>query len=228
MKDTVLSFGISADKVHVIRCGTVVSASNHARKQEPKTSYKVVAVCRLIAKKGPIFLLDAFRRIRQRITNVEMFVIGDGEFREPMRQYIAATSTEASVHLLGALSNDEVRRHLREADLFLQHSIAADNVDEEGLPVAILEAMAECVPVVATKHAGIPEVVLDGENGFLVAPGDSRAMAERGIQLLMDGALRSKLGGRGLRSVQQRFTVDRELGRLRKVLAKYWPEAESH
>jgi colanic acid/amylovoran biosynthesis glycosyltransferase len=157
---------------------------------------------------------------------VELSVIGDGEFREPMRQFLLATGLERSVHLLGALSNHEVRRHLREADLFLQHSITADNGDEEGLPVAILEAMAESVPVVATKHAGIPEVVVDGENGFLVTPGDTRGMAERGIRLLKNDALRFRLGHRAVRSIQdaRRFTVERELVRLRRVLAKYWPE----
>jgi len=224
MKEKVLGFGVAADKIHVIPCGTVVSASTEARTHEQKASYKALAVGRLIAKKGPILLLDAFRQIRQSISNVELFVIGDGEFREPMRQYLLATGLESSVHLLGALSNDDVRRHLRETDLFLQHSITADNGDEEGLPVAILEAMAESVPVVATKHAGIPEVVVDGENGFLVTPGDTRGMAERGIRLLRDDALRSRLGHRAVHSIQDAFTVEQELVRLRQILAKYWPE----
>lgn len=225
MREKVLRFGVAAEKVHVIPCGTAVSVDPGAGKQCHRTSFKLLAVGRLTAKKGPILLLEAFRQIRQVIPNVELSVIGDGEFREPMRQYLVATRLEGSAHLLGALSNEEVRKHLRDADLFLQHSITADNGDEEGLPVAILEAMAESVPVVATRHAGIPEVVADGQNGFLVTPGDTAGMAQRSIQLLEDSALRARFGGRALSSVQERFSIDREMVCLREILAKYWPQA---
>jgi len=225
MRRKVLAFGVDPKRVHVIACGTVVPAAAAAEIRDTrKTRYKALAVGRLMPKKGPIYLLEAFRLIRQSVDTIELFVIGDGPLREAMSQFIDATGLGSVVHLLGPLPNDQVRAHLRDSDLFLQHSVTAEDGDEEGLPVAILEAMAESVPVVSTAHAGIPEIVRDGVTGFVVAPGDSRAMARRSLELLADEGFRSRIRIAARRLVCDEFTTDREYLRLRGVLAKYWPD----
>jgi glycosyltransferase involved in cell wall biosynthesis len=82
--------------------------------------------------------------------------------------------------------------------------------------------MAAGLPVVATVHAGIPEIVADGETGFLVAPGDSAQMAERSIKLLTDDELRCRYGLAAMRRVAETFTLENELSELRRVLADRW------
>jgi glycosyltransferase involved in cell wall biosynthesis len=228
MRSQVLSFGVSANRVHVIACGADLETGCTRRANHAKPVYKVVAVGRLVAKKGPMFLLEAFRQIRDKGVCATLFVIGDGPFLEPMRQYIRAVKLEDCVHLLGALSHVEVKRHLSDADLFLQHSVTAEDGDEEGLPVSIMEAMAASIPVVSTRHAGIPELVTDGLTGFLVEPGDSSDMADRGAELLTDDALRSKMGDAGRRAVADKFSADRSISELRAVLARYCPGLTAH
>jgi glycosyltransferase involved in cell wall biosynthesis len=103
----------------------------------------------------------------------------------------------------------------------LQHSVTAEDGDEEGLPVSILEAMAEGVPVVSTLHAGIPEAVRHGETGLLVEPGNCRAMAESACDLLRDEPLRRRMGATARKVVVTRFSLDGQIGALRNIIEKY-------
>jgi colanic acid/amylovoran biosynthesis glycosyltransferase len=223
MKREVLQFGVREQHVHVVPCGTYIGDTG-TQTGPIGGEHRLLAVGRLIAKKGPLFLLEALRLLRQRGVGARLDIIGDGSFREPMHQFIRATKLEEHVRLLGELPNGEVRQRMREADVFLQHSITAENGDSEGLPVAIIEAMAESVPVVSTAHAGIPEVVKDGVTGFLVEPGDSDGMAARAATLLQDRNLRLRMGAAARQLIAQEYSLESELGRLRVVLARHWPE----
>jgi colanic acid/amylovoran biosynthesis glycosyltransferase len=112
------------------------------------------------------------------------------------------------------------------ADIFLQHSIT-DPVtgDEEGLPVAILEAMAHSLPVISTIHAGIPEAVLEGTTGFLVRERDTEGMAERIIATAADPDLKNELGENAWRRARDFFSAEREIESLRKIIwAGPWPK----
>jgi len=105
-----------------------------------------------------------------------------------------------------------VRDLLARTDVFVMTSFA------EGVPVVLMEAMAAEVAVVATRIAGIPELVEDGISGFLVPPGDVAAVADRVEELLNDSALRSRLGQAGRRKVEQEFNISTEAERLYRVL----------
>lgn len=226
MKDRAVALGCSPDVVHVIPCGTVCSP------QKPDEagcdpSDKLLAVGRLIGKKGPMFLLETFRIIHRRLASAKLTVVGDGPFREPMAQMVQAMGITEKVSLEGFLPNHAVRERLRSASVFLQHSVTAANGDEEGLPVSILEAMAEGVPVVSTRHAGIPEAVIDDHNGYLVEPGDCTQMASHTIRLLLDAPLRRRLGAAGRQTIIDRYSIEGSIRSLRDVLLRHWPEAST-
>jgi glycosyltransferase involved in cell wall biosynthesis len=105
------------------------------------------------------------------------------------------------------------------ADLFIQHSMTDPHTgDQEGLPLAILEAMAEALPVVSTFHAGIPEAVQDGVTGFLVEPGDSTGMADRILCLADDSERRRAFGLAGHTRARNLFSWSRERTQLLHVL----------
>src|SRR5262249_46852250 len=108
---------------------------------------------------------------------------------------------------------------MKKTHIFLQHSVVCPVTgDEEGVPVAILEAMASGLPVVSTLHAGIPEAVLDGETGFLVPEGDTQAMSKRILELAKDQRLREELGQLGWKRAGKYFSWTNERDRLLNIL----------
>ena len=107
---------------------------------------------------------------------------------------------------------------MREVRGFVQHSMVAPDGDSEGNPVAVMEAQLSGLPVVATRHAGIPEVVVDGQSGLLVGEGDESAMAQAMAQLVMDPDLAARLGDFGRRHVQERFTIEHHLQQVSQLL----------
>jgi glycosyltransferase involved in cell wall biosynthesis len=112
-----------------------------------------------------------------------------------------------------------VQRLLSEADIFLQHSMTDPQTgDEEGLPVAILEAMAHGLPVVSTRHAGIPEAILDGVTGYLVNEGESALMAECLVTLARDVDLRQRMGEQGWLRAKELFSWKAERAGLLKIM----------
>lgn len=123
------------------------------------------------------------------------------------------------VTLHGAQPHDVVQRLMHDADIFLQHSVTDPKTgDEEGLPVSVLEAMAESLPVVSTRHAGIPEAVEEGVTGYLVDEGDSKAMAERLRALCQEPGQRHAMGHAGWQKAKKLFSWEKERADLLHIL----------
>ena len=190
-----VELGLRPAQVHVVPYGVDLPAVAERPHRDEVT---VLAVGRLVAKKSPLTTLEACRRCDVRLT-----VVGDGPLRDAMEQ----AAKGHAVELLGAQPHERVRAAMRDTDIFAQHSVTdSETGDEEGLPVAILEAMAHGLPVVSTRHAGIPEAVVDGVTGFLVDEGDVDAMADRIAELVKDVELRRRLGTAGREVVKDRFS----------------------
>jgi glycosyltransferase involved in cell wall biosynthesis len=122
------------------------------------------------------------------------------------------------VVLEGRRTRDEVATLLREADVVVTPSVTTRQGDREGIPVAVMEAMASGVAVVASDLSGIPELVADGRNGLLVPPGDAPALAEAIRRLLGDPELRRQLGANGRATVVEEFDVRRNAAQLAHLL----------
>lgn len=212
-----VQLGIHESKIHVVPCG--VEVPPQVKQRKPGELVRCVAVGRMVAKKAPILLLDAVRRAMEIVSGLRLDYVGDGDLLPAARQYVQAFNLADRVTLHGSQPQEVVQRLMDGADIFVQHSIIdPDTGDEEGLPVAILEAMAQSLPVVSTRHAGIPEAVLDGLTGFVVNEGDVRVMAERIAMLARDSALRQQLGGAGWERARARYTWQKERDDLRQVM----------
>ncbi len=212
-----IDLGLPQDKIHVVPYGVEVSASPRSRPHRDVVS--CVAVGRMVPKKAPILTLDAFRRALAVEPRLRLNYVGTGELLPAARQFIHAFELGDYVSLHGALPNDEVLKLMNEADIFIQHSVTDfDTGDEEGLPVGILEAMAHSLPVVSTRHAGIPEAVVEGGTGYLVDEGDSKAMASHLIELARDAELRKRFGHAGWRRAHDQFSWQTERTNLLSVL----------
>jgi len=216
-RERLIELGIPAEKIHVITYG--INVPSQPCQRQPKEVVKCVAVGRMVGKKAPILTLDAFRRACEYYPNLHLDYVGTGALLSAVRQYIAAFNLSDKVTLHQGQPNTVVHQLMQEADIFLQHSMTDfDTGDEEGLPVAILEAMGYALPIISTKHAGIPEAVEDGKTGFLVHEGDSTEMAERIIDLAKDRENRIQFGYSGWEKAKEQFSWEREKKELCKLM----------
>lgn len=159
----------------------------------------IVALGRLTPKKNPLALLHAFALVHASLPAARLTIIGSGHLAGKVRQLVGELKLESAVEVAPAMSHQDALARVRQHWLFAQHSVTAPNGDQEGFPVAILEASALALPVVSTRHSGIPEQVIDGETGFLVAEHDYEAMAAKMLELLQD---REKCEAMGLHAQQ--------------------------
>jgi colanic acid/amylovoran biosynthesis glycosyltransferase len=158
------------DKIHVIRCG--LDPEFYAGPSGYPDTRNLICVGRLCEQKGQLLLLDAARRLTQDKVDFTLTFAGDGELRGELEDLVRDFNLNTKVQITGWISNEEVRRHLLTARCMVLPSFA------EGLPVAIMEAMALRRPVISTYVAGIPELVRDGHNGWLVAAGNVESLVE--------------------------------------------------
>jgi glycosyltransferase involved in cell wall biosynthesis len=216
-RDRLIETGVDPQKVHVVPSGVPVPSAPLTREETGRI--RCLAVGRMVPKKAPLLTLKAFRQALGAHPQMHLDVVGDGDLLAPAAQFVHDSGLDGAVTFHGSQPNEMVNTLMREADLFLQHSITDPRTgDEEGLPTAIQEAMACGLPVVSTYHAGIPEAVDDGATGFLVREGDTDAMAERIVRLAGDRVLRQRMGEAAWRRAQERFAWPRSKAALLKIL----------
>jgi glycosyltransferase involved in cell wall biosynthesis len=178
----------------------------------------VAAVGRFVDKKAPELTLLAFSKTLQRVPSAQLVMIGDGPLRPAVERLIAALGLQRSVSLLGARGHSEVAELMQKASVFVQHSVVAPTGDREGTPVAVLEAGAAGIPVVATRHEGIADVILDGETGILVEEGDTDAMGAAVAELLLNPSHADRLGRAARRRVEDYYSIEQATERLWTIL----------
>ena len=172
----------------------------------------------MTAKKGPIYMLEAFRRAAARDPELHLDYVGGGELVDAAAQFVTACDLQGRVTLHGSASEATKARLLGECGVFVQHSLTDPATgDEEGLPASIQEAMANALAVISTRHAGIPEAVVHGETGLLVDEGDVGGMAEA---MLAIGAVAAALGAAGRRRALANYGWPHERARLRRLAVR--------
>ena len=158
-------------------------------------------VAALVPHKGQKHLIECAALVIRQVPDARFVIAGEGELRPSLERQIKERHLEKHV-LLAGFRPDVLSLH-KAFDIFVMSSVT------EGLGTSLLDAMACGKPIVATRTGGIPEVVVDGETGLLVAPRDHEAMAEAIVRLLKDAALREQLGATALRRVREKFSAER-------------------
>ncbi len=172
--------------------------------------WDVAFVGRLVEKKGADDLLTALATCRARAV-----LIGSGPLAGDLQRRAAALGVDVTFR--GALPPAEVEAHLRASRMLAAPSRTARDGDTEGLPTTVLEAAALGLPVVATRHSGIPEAVVHGETGLLSPEADPAALAANITRLLADEPLRARLGAHGRAYVSAHFDLARQSARLEQL-----------
>jgi colanic acid/amylovoran biosynthesis glycosyltransferase len=222
--DTLASLGCPAGRIRVHRMG--VDCGRFAMQTPRGTSggpLRIVTVARLVEKKG---VADAIRAVSQLSIPCEYVVVGDGPLRHSLEQLAADRGVSDKVRFAGAQPAAEVVQFLHSADVLLAPSVTGRDGDIEGLPVSIMEGMASGLPVVATHHSGIPEVVSDGRSGFLVGEHDVDGLAKRLSDLAADSNLRVRMGLAGVDIAASEFDIARLTDRLVAMYRELAPESE--
>ena len=189
-------------------------------KRIPSERPTLTAVGQLKEKKGFHYLLKACQILKNRGYDFHCKIIGEGTFRPVLEEQVQELSLESHVTLRGAIPHEMVINEFQCSTIFVLPCITGSDGDRDGIPNAILEAMAMQLPVVSTQHSGIPEVVKDEVNGLLVPPADPQALADAIARLLDDPALRMKMGERGRQIVCEQFDARRNAGRLLEEMVK--------
>jgi glycosyltransferase involved in cell wall biosynthesis len=216
MCEALRGLGAPSEKVHRIANGADPERFTGAAPDRSQPVF--VTVGRFVEKKAPQLTIAAFACVRRRHPEARLRMIGDGDLLDACKDLARGLGLSDAVTFLGSQPPEVVAEELRAARAFLQHSIVAADGDSEGMPVAVLEASMTALPVVSTRHAGIPEIVVDGETGFLVDEHDVAAMAERMGRLVEDPRLAAALGRAGRRRAEREFTLEQTVDRLWAVI----------
>ncbi len=198
-------------KLQVVHCG--LDEGFFAVEPTPlPASAVMLCIGRLSSQKGHLALLEAFARLDR--SDVMLVLAGDGEFRGLIDARIAALGLQGRVRVTGWIGSDDVRQLITEATIIVQPSLA------EGLPVVLMEAMAQGRPVISTYIAGIPELVEEGKTGWLVPAGDSEGLA-RVMAVALDTPTErlAEMGRAGIVRVRARHHIDAVAEKLAGLFA---------
>lgn len=202
------------EKIKIVHCGLDAEFLYHTPSSIPAEP-RMVCVGRLSEQKGQLLLLQATARLIAEGVNLKLVLVGDGPMRDEIEQFIAKYKLAAYVELTGSLSGEQVREQIAKARVFVLPSFA------EGLPVVIMEAFALGRPVISTYVAGIPELVVNAENGWLVPAGsvDDLVVAMR-VALQSSPETLTEMGERARQRVLERHAIDTEAGKLSELFSK--------
>ena len=181
------------------------------RDVSPPSKTVVLSVGQLKEKKGYIYLLKACRTLKDLGYNLDCHIVGEGPMRQAIEAEIFRLSLQDTVTLCGALPHDQVIEKYHQASIFILPAILSTNGDRDGIPNVILEAMAAGLPVVSTRHSGIPEVIEHGCNGLLVPPADEDSLAAAIAKLIDDPEEGYRLGQKGIQTVKEKFDLERNV-----------------
>lgn len=185
-----------------------------------KASDHYLAISRFVEKKGPQLTLLAFYEVIQQEPAARLIMVGDGPLLGACKWLVKSLAMEHAVEFRGFLDHPASMDCYAESFCFVQHSVTATNGDSEGTPVAILEAGAAGLPVISTRHAGIPDVVVEEETGILVNEGDVEAMAAAMLRLYRNRHLCAQMGAAARARVQEHFSMEKHIGILNSLIEK--------
>jgi glycosyltransferase involved in cell wall biosynthesis len=208
VRDRLVADGIPRQRTTVVHEGVDVerivqlpTANVHAVLYLPTHAPIVGNIGALVLQKGQHHLIDAAAIVVRAVPDARFVICGEGELRPALEEQIKRKHLERHVFLAGF--RPDVLELLKGFDLFALSSL------QEGLCTSLVDAMAASKAAVATRVGGVPEVVADGETGFLVPARDHEALADRIIMLLKDDARRARMGEAALKRARERFTMDR-------------------
>lgn len=216
LRDSLIGMGMKPEKAEVIPSG--VDHELFYGSDPASAPLVFLSVGRFVKKKHPTATLRAFAKVRSQFPDAQLVMAGDGPLKSRCKTLADELGLASNVCFPGVLSQDQVIEQMRHAFAFLQHSITADDGDREGAPKVISEAQMSGLPIVATRHGGIPEIVKEGETGFLVDEGDINAMADAMFQLARSREMAATMGSVAREWAVSELSLKRSVKKLTDLL----------
>lgn len=217
MRQQIISLGCAESKVHYISSWAntdLFTYSDHSN-NEPI----FLSVGRLCDTKNPHLTILAFSKVLQQLPNAKLILAGgDENLLNACVNLCKALRIEDKVEFKGIVPQQQVLELMKQAYVFVQHSATTILNEKEGTPYAILEACAAGLPVIATRHAGITDVVIENETGLLCNEYDIDTMAENMLKLVRDKALARSIGAKASKHVSEHYTMVQQLHAIRKII----------
>lgn len=214
MTDALVSLGAEPDKIVLNPYGPRDAFFNVRPDYQPT----LLSLGRFTDIKANYLTIAAFAKICDAVPDARLVMVGDGELLETCKTLARYWGVEHRVTFTGAVRHSEILAFYEHACCFVQHSVIPSYGDAEGTPVAILEAGAAGLPVIATRHAGIRDVVIEGATGLLVDERDVDGMAAAMMTLLSDRALCEKMGSAARARIRKHFSMERHISCLQQVM----------
>jgi colanic acid/amylovoran biosynthesis glycosyltransferase len=202
-------------RLHVVHCGLDPADFPSRRPRAEDGILRVITVGRLDPIKGYDVLLEACRRLTAEGTALQLRMIGNGPERGRLEALVRSLGLAEHVEVLGALGQEALQHQYDWADVMVVSSFM------EGIPVVLMEAMAKELAVVATRVAGIPELVDDGVSGLLAVPGSDQDLANLLRRLARDGSARSRLGAKARDRIAEQYSIADVSGQVAELLVRY-------
>lgn len=217
MKEKLLELGCPRDKL----VKNIYGPNNLFLDCQPNFSkQQFISVGRFTNKKAPYYTLLAFKEVLSEFPEAKLIMGGDGNLLETCENICKYYQLEKSVLFDGIITPEKYGQYLTESLAFVQHSITAKNGDMEGTPLAILESSAAGLPVIASRHAGISEVIIDKQTGLLFEEHDVKKMAEHMKTILRDKEYAISLGLRGKENIRTYFSMKKHIDTLDCLILK--------
>lgn len=234
MKEDLLRLGCPEHKIKVHYHGSDPDPFFQERKYPNKKDIRLLIISSLTEKKGHLFLLKAFKQAAARTSkNLHLDIAGDGTLRDTIIDFIKSENIKnVKMHGLLPYGGEEHHALLNEADIFVHPSVTTARGEKEGIPGALIEARSAGLPVITTRHAGIPFIVEHGKTGLLAKENDVKELAEQILALADDHKMRQQIGEQGQSFTLKHLDVARKEQDLEKIydelLGKNTSQARAH
>lgn len=218
-----LRMGARRDRQHVHHIGVPlewfpfvhrVSLRSKVQHGDP---VRLLQVSNILEKKGHRYTIMAFRELLQSYPQARLTIAGDGDLRGEVERQVRDLAITHAVEFTGRASTPQVADLMSQADIFVHHSVTGSDGNTEGIPTVIGEAMASGLIPVSTRHSGIPEIIEDGVNGYLVEEQDVRTYAER-LKMLLTAD--ESMGIRAAETIRSRFNLSTQNSKLCDIYEK--------
>ena len=205
-RDRLLELGCPLAKIVLMHMGVDVGEYDLAvRNLDPAKPLRILSVARLVEKKGIAFGIRAVELLNRQGVNAEYVIIGSGPLAEELKSLAVSLELSSRIIFLGARSADVVEKEMQVADIFLLPSMVASSGDEEGIPVVLMEALVNWIPVVACDSGAVREIIIDGNTGYLVPSGDPKAICEGLAKMLKNPQAAREMSRAGRKLVEAEF-----------------------
>jgi len=241
-KNRLLEYGCPENKIKIVHCGVQVFSESSCKRKDPGDTIKILLVGRMTEKKGILDAIAAVACLSRRHPNIVLTIVGAQKeeisailkrilinmgfrfvvnsqvgYQKKVQVLIQKLQCKNNVFIHPQMPQGEIRRMMRDHDIFLLPSKTASDGDKEGTPVVLLEAQAEGLPVITTEHAGNAEIVIDGKTGFVIPEGDVNSIVEKLEILINNRELRLTMGEEGIRFVADHFSQKQYIYGLESV-----------